>query len=214
LLRSLLLSNKLLLCVATKKEISVTGNKINEMQTTSINTKTKWIIDPAHTQIGFRVRHLGFSNVRGGFKEFDASIYTTGDDFINAEINCWLNPASINTGDEKRDEHLRSADFFDVEKFKVINFIATAFVTGNKADSFVMHGELTMKGIKDMISLAVEFGGIIKDPFGNDKAALSINGKINRKNWGLHWNTILETGGVLVSEDVWINCDVQLIKQL
>ncbi len=184
------------------------------MQTTPVNIKTKWVIDPAHSQIGFRVKHLGFSNVRGGFKEFDASIYTTGDDFMHAEINFWLNPGSINTGVEKRDEHLRSADFFDVEQFKVINFTATTFVSGGKEASYEMYGELTMKGIKNKVQLDVEFGGIIKDPFGNDKAVLNINGKINRKDWGLHWNALLETGGVLVSEDVWINCEMQLIKQL
>ncbi len=88
------------------------------MQTTPVNIKTKWVIDPAHSQIGFREKHLGFSNVRGGFKEFDASIYTTGDDFMHAEINFWLNPGSINTGVEKRDEHLRSADFLMLNNSK------------------------------------------------------------------------------------------------
>jgi polyisoprenoid-binding protein YceI len=184
------------------------------VQTTAVNVKTKWVIDPAHSQIAFRVKHLGFSNVRGTFREFDANIYTTGDDFIDAEINFWLNPASISTGVEKRDEHLRSADFFDVEKFKVINFTATTLVGGRKDGIYDLHGELTMKEIKHKALLEVEFGGIVKDPFGNDKALLNLNGQINRKDWDLHWNTLLETGGVLVSEVVWINCEVQLIKQL
>ena len=184
------------------------------MQTTPVNIKTKWVIDPAHSQIGFRVKHLGFSNLRGAFKDFDASIYTTGDDFMKAEINFWLNPASIDTDAEKRDEHLRSSDFFDVEQFKVIIFAASSFLYGGKESSYEMYGDLTMKGIKNKVQLEVEFGGIIKDPFGNDKAMLHINGKINRKDWGLHWNSILETGGLLVSDDVWINCEVQLIKQL
>ncbi len=184
------------------------------MKTTEISVRTKWNIDPAHSQIGFRVKHLVFSNVRGSFRVYDASIYTTGDDFMTAEIDFWLNPASINTGEEKRDAHLKSDEFFDVEKFKVINFNSTTYVNGEKEGSYEMYGELTMKGIKKQIKVDVEFGGIIRDPFGNDKAVFNISGKINRKGWGLDWNTVLEAGGILVSEDVWIDCEIQLIKQL
>jgi len=97
------------------------------METTEVNTKTKWVIDPAHSEIGFKIKHLMFTNVRGRFKEFDASIYTTGEDFMSAEIDFWINPSSINTGDEKRDAHLRSADFFDVENFKEINFTGNTY---------------------------------------------------------------------------------------
>ena len=92
------------------------------METTAVATKTKWGIDPAHSEIGFKVKHLMITNVRGEFKEFDGSIYTTGEDFMTAEIDFWINPASVTTGDEKRDAHLKSADFFDVENFKEINF--------------------------------------------------------------------------------------------
>ena len=173
-------------------------------------TKTKWGIDHAHSEIGFRVKHLMIANVRGTFKEFDASIYTTEEDFMSAEIDFWLNPASINTGDEKRDAHLRSADFFDVENFKEINFTANTYKNADKNGSYELYGDLTIKGIKKQIKLDVEFGGVVKDPWKNHKAVFSINGKINRKDWGLNWNTALETGGVLVSEAVWINCEVQL----
>lgn len=182
------------------------------MKTIEVTNKTKWAIDPMHSEVGFKVKHLMFTNVRGAFKEYDASIYTTGDDFMTAEIDVWINPASISTGDEKRDGHLKSADFFDVENFKEINFSGNTYEKGNDG-SYILYGDLTIKGIKKQIKLQVEFGGIMKDPWGNQKAVFSISGKINRKDWGLNWNAALEAGGVLVSDDVWISCEVQLAKQ-
>ena len=182
------------------------------MKTIEANTKTKWGIDSMHSEIGFKVKHLMFTNVRGTFKEYDASIYTTGDDFMTAEIDVWINPASISTNDEKRDGHLKSADFFDAENFKEINFIGNTYEKGTDG-SYTLYGDLTIKGIKKQIKLQVEFGGIMRDPWGNEKAVFSINGKINRKDWGLNWNAALEAGGVLVSDDVWISCEVQLAKQ-
>ena len=182
------------------------------MQTTEVANSTKWVIDPLHSEIGFRVKHLMFTNVKGKFNEYDASVYITNNDLTTAEIDLSINAASINTHNEQRDTHLRSADFFDIEKFKEINF------TGNTLEkvseySYALYGNLTMKSIKKQIKLDVELGGFIKDPLGTEKALLNIHGKINRKDWGLNWNTVLETGGVLVSEDVWITCEVQLIKQ-
>ena len=183
------------------------------MQPQEISTKTKWIIDPLHSEIGFKVKHLMFTNVTGTFKEYDASIYVTDDDFTTAEIDVRINPASIETGNNQRDTHLKSADFFDVEKFKEINFTGNSFIKVGAADNYKLYGELTMKGIKKQIKLNIELGGLVKDPFGTEKALFTISGKINRKDWGLNWNAALETGGVLVSEDVWINCEVQLVKQ-
>jgi len=183
------------------------------MQSQEISAKTKWVLDPLHSEIGFKVKHLMFTNVKGTFKEYDASIYVTDDDFTTAEIDVWINSASIDTGNNQRDTHLRSADFFDVEKFKEINFTGNSFIKVGDGDNYKLYGELTMKGIKKQIQLNVELGGLVKDPFGTEKALFSINGKINRKDWGLNWNAALETGGVLVSEDVWINCEVQLVKQ-
>ena len=183
------------------------------MESREVMTKTKWAIDPAHSEIGFRVKHLVFSNVRGSFKEFDASIYTTGEDFTSAEIDFRINAASIDTGIEGRDAHLKNADFFDAEQFKEISFTASRLVAADQERHFALYGELAMKGIKKQIKLDVEFGGVVKDPWGNHKAVFSVNGKINRKDWGLNWNAALETGGILVSEDVWINCEVLLMKQ-
>src|SRR5436190_19686186 len=116
------------------------------METTIVNTRTKWSIDIAHSEIGFKVKHLMVTNVRGKFTEYDASIFTSGEDFLSAEIDFWLNPASVNTGDARRDEHLKSADFFDAENFKEINFTANTLekVGGS---NYIMYGDLTIKGI-------------------------------------------------------------------
>jgi polyisoprenoid-binding protein YceI len=183
------------------------------MESPEVMTKTKWVIDPAHSEIGFRVKHLMFANVRGSFKEFNASIYTSGDDFKTAEIDMRINPASVYTGIEQRDNHLRSADFFDAGQFREIIFTSSMLFPADMEDHFTLSGELTMKGIKKQIKLNVEFGAIIKDPWGEEKALFSINGRINRKDWGLNYNTTLKTGGVLISEAVWIQCEVQLIKR-
>ena len=183
------------------------------MKTTEGLTRTKWVFDPVHTEISFKVKHLMITNVKGVFKEYDASIYTTGEDFMTAEIDFWMNPVSIDTSDEKRDAHLKSADFFDVENHKQITFTANTIENIDKDGSYELYGDLTIKGIKKRIRLDVEFGGVIKDPWGNMKAGFTINGKINRMDWGLNWNAALEAGGVLVGDDVRISCEVELLKQ-
>jgi len=175
--------------------------------------KTKWGIDPVHSEISFKVKHLMITNVKGVFKEFDASIYTTGEDFMTSEIDFWMNPESLETGSADRDAHLKSADFFDVENHKQINFIGNTYEKVDNDGSYTLWGDLTIKGITRQVKLDVEFGGVMKDPWGNEKAGFTINGKINRKDWGLNWNAALEAGGVLVSDDVRISCDVQLVKQ-
>jgi polyisoprenoid-binding protein YceI len=183
------------------------------MTTMKTLTKTKWSIDPVHSEITFKVKHLMITNVKGMFKEFDASIYTTGENFMTSEIDFWMNPASVDTGVADRDAHLKSADFFDVKNFGQIHFIGNTYEKVDNNGSYTLYGELTIKDITKQIKLDVEFGGVMKDPWGNEKAGFSINGKINRKDFGLTWNTALETGGVLVSDDVWISCEVQLVKQ-
>jgi polyisoprenoid-binding protein YceI len=183
------------------------------MKTKEEPTKIKWVLDPVHSEIAFKVKHLMITNVKGDFKEFDASIYTTGEDFMTSEIDFWMNPASINTGDSKRDEHLKSPDFFDAENFKQISFTGNTYEKVDNDGSYILYGDLTIKGIKKQVKLDVEFGGVVKDPWGNEKAGFSVNGKINRKDWGLNWNAALEAGGVLVSDDVIINCEIQLVKQ-
>jgi polyisoprenoid-binding protein YceI len=172
--------------------------------------QTKWSIDQAHTEIAFKVRHLMISHVKGSFKTFDGNIYTNGKDFRTAEIDIWIDPASISTGDSKRDAHLIGEDFFDVKTFKQIVFVSITIGESNKEGVHELWGELTMKGITKNVKLEVGFGGIVNDPWGNERAGFTVSGKINRNDWGLNWNTAIEAGGVMVSEEVTISCDIEL----
>lgn len=173
--------------------------------------KTKWTIDPSHSKIGFKVKHLMISNVPGNFMEFEGQVTTDENDFSTAVISASLNSASVNTEIADRDTHLKSADFFDVIKYPKIIFEGRGLRDlGN--DMYELTGDLVIKGISKQVVLSVEYGGLITDPWGNQKAGFSISGKINRKDWGLTWNTALETGGVLLDEEVKIACDVELIK--
>lgn len=175
-------------------------------------TKSKWIIDPSHSEISFKVKHLMISNVKGVFNEFKGSILTEGDELIADSIEFILNPASVDTSSADRDAHLRSADFFDAEKYETLEFKGKSIKKGDEAGTFILEGDLTIKSITKPVKLNVEFGGKMKDPWGNEKAGYTITGKINRKDWGLNWNAALEAGGVLVSDDVAILCEVQLLK--
>jgi polyisoprenoid-binding protein YceI len=177
-----------------------------------MSTKTKWVIDPAHSEIAFKVKHLMITNVKGIFTEYNASIYTTDEDFTTAEVDFWMDPESVTTNDEKRDGHLKSADFFDIANHKEITFTSNTIEKIDGDGSYELWGDLTIKGISKKIKLDVEFGGVIKDPWGAEKAGFTINGKINRKDWGLNWNTALEAGGLLVGDTVNISCEVELLK--
>ncbi len=182
------------------------------MQTTESTTKTKWVADPTHSTIGFSVKHMMLTTVRGEFENYAIDVETIGEDFMQAKINFTAETATVNTRNADRDKHLRSADFFNVEEFPTITFKPTKFENVDNDGSYEMYGDLTIKGITKNIKLDVEFGGILKDPWGNAKAGFTINGKINRKEWNLSWNAALEGGGILVSEDVRINCELQLIE--
>jgi polyisoprenoid-binding protein YceI len=171
---------------------------------------TKWILDPAHSELNFKVKHLMISNVKGEFKKFQAEV--TGNDFEHALVSARIDAASLFTNDETRDGHLRSADFFEVEKYKEILFEGKSLTKVDDAN-YLLKGLLTIRGISKEVTLDVEFGGINTDPWGNEKAGFSLNGKINRKDWGLNWNAALETGGVLVSDEVKILAEVQFVKQ-
>lgn len=175
-------------------------------------TRTKWQIDPSHSEVTFKVRHLMISNVKGAFQKFSANIEAVGDDFSNAKVQATMDAASIFTNDEGRDKHLRSADFFDAENHPQLSFTGTSMelVSGNE---YKLKGDLTIKGISKPVTLDVEFGGKVTDPSGNEKAGFSLSGKINRKDWALNWNSALETGGVLVGDEVRISAEVQFAKQ-
>ena len=172
--------------------------------------RTKWSLDRAHSEIAFKVRHLMIAHVKGTFKTFDASIYTNDKNFTAVEIDLWIDAASITTGDAKRDEHLKSADFFDVQNYKRITFNSSAIEKADANGNHELWGELTMKGITRNIKLMVQFGGTVNDPWGNERAGFTVSGKINRNDWGLKWNKIIEAGGLMVSEDVIISCEVEL----
>jgi len=186
----------------------MTTNLLN----TQMENKTNWSIDRAHSEIAFKVRHLMIAHVKGQFKIFDAVIYTTGNDFTTAEIDLSIEASSITTGDEKRDEHLKSVDFFDVQVHKQIKFISSGIERTNVADIYQLSGELTMKGITKKVKLKVQFGGMINDPSGNEKAGFTVAGKINRSDWELAWNAVVEAGGLMVSEEVKISCEVELFN--
>ena len=166
-------------------------------------TKIKWALDPTHSEVNFKIKHLMITNVTGGFKTFTAEAETDGDDFSAASIAFTADVASISTNNEQRDGHLKSPDFFDAEQFPQIKFQSTQFE--KTGDDFILHGNLTVKDITAPVKLDVEFGGIAKDPWGNIKAGFTVSGKINRKDWGLNWNATLEAGGLMVSEEVKIN---------
>lgn len=170
----------------------------------------KWSMDQVHSDITFKVRHLMISNVKGLFKTFDASIYTVGKDFLTAQIDLWIDAASIDTGDENRDEHLKSPEFFDVKNHKQITFISNTIKKTGDSNMYEVWGDLTIKEVTKNIKLNVEFGGIIKDPWGKEKAGFSVTGKINRTDWGLVWNNALAAGGLLVGEEVSIACELEL----
>ena len=171
---------------------------------------TKWSIDPTHSEVGFKVKHMMFTNVSGTFAAYDATITTEDDNFENANFEFSANIDSISTNNTDRDNHLKSADFFDADNFPKLTFKASSFT--KDGDDYEITGDLSIKEVTKPVKFPVEFSGLMKDPWGNTKAGLNIYGKINRKDWGLNWNSALETGGVLVGEEVKLNIELQLIK--
>jgi polyisoprenoid-binding protein YceI len=173
--------------------------------------KTKWTIDPMHSEVNFKIRHLVISNVSGSFGKFSAEAETDGDNFETASVHFTADVNSISTGVEQRDGHLKSADFFDTATYPVIDFVSTSFKKVGD-DNFKLNGNLTMRGVTKPIELDVEFGGIGKDGYGNIKAGFEVTGKISRKDFGLTWNMATEAGGLTLGDDVKISANVQFAK--
>lgn len=171
---------------------------------------TKWAIDSTHSEIGFKVKHMMFTNVSGIFGTYDASIETEDDNFENASIKFSANINTISTNNNDRDNHLKSGDFFDTENHPKLTFKATSFT--KNGDDYELVGDLSLKGVTKAVKLPAELSGLMKDPWGNTKDGLNISGKINRKDWVLNWNSALETGGVLVGKEVKLDIELQLIK--
>lgn len=173
----------------------------------------KWTIDPAHSEVQFKVKHLVISTVTGSFNKFEGSAEAESDDFSNAKINFSLDVDSIDTNQPQRDGHLKSPDFFDAAAFPKITFVSTSFTKKSGAD-YSLKGNLTVKGVTKEVELAVEFGGIAADPYGNVKAGFDITGVVNRKDFGLTASMVTEAGSIVVGDEVKLILSVQLAKQV
>ena len=167
-----------------------------------------WVIDGSHTSAEFVARHLMVTKVRGGFSSIEGTIQV-GENPADSIVDVIIDTASVSTGDPDRDGHIKSADFFDVDKYPEMRFVSTAV----RADgsSWTLDGDLTIKGVAKPVNLAFEFVGLVTDPWGNQKAAFSAATTINREDWDLNWNVALETGGVLVSKKITIEIEMQAV---
>ena len=166
---------------------------------------TKWNLDTTHSEITFKVRHMMISNVKGAFNTFTAEVEAEDDTFKNAKVSATIQTDSIDTNNADRDTHLKNADFFNAEQNPTITFESSSL-----NDDVI--GHLTINGVTKPVQLEVEFGGINQDPWGNTKAGFTFEGKIKRSDFGLNWNAALETGGVLVSDEVKISGELQFVK--
>jgi len=176
-----------------------------------INAQTKWTFDKSHSKVQFKVTHMVISEVTGQFKSYDGTVETSKDDFTDAKINFTIDVNSIDTDNQQRDTHLKSDDFFNAEKFPKINFVSKSFKkVGDKKYKLV--GDLTIRNITKQVELDVVYNGTVKDPWGNIRAGFKVTGQVNRFDYGLKWNALLELGGAVVGENVDIIIDVELIK--
>ena len=171
-----------------------------------------WKIDPAHSEINFTVRHMMISNVRGRFETFTGTVEFDQQNPANSSVDVQIEAASINTRESQRDNHLRSADFFDAENFPYLTFKSKKVEVVDDSHGRVI-GDLTIRGVTKEIVLDTEFNGMSQSPWGFSSAGFSAATKFNRKDWGLAWNMALETGGVLVSDEIKVNIDIEIIEE-
>ncbi len=198
-------------------------NKGNRMKTLSVAlialfmtavtyAQVTWSFDNSHSKVGFTVDHLVISEVDGHFRSYEGTISSTKDnDFSNAQINFTIKANSINTENEDRDKHLRSADFFDVEKYPNITFVSKS-MTKQQGNKYKVTGDFTMKGVTKSITFDAVMSGPVKDPWGNTKIAFKLKGELNRFDYGLQWSKATEAGGLVVGKEVRFDIDVQLKK--
>ncbi|MCK5077250.1 MAG: YceI family protein [Calditrichia bacterium] len=173
---------------------------------------TKWGFDGAHSKISFSVTHMMISEVEGQFTTYEGTVLSDEKDFSDAKIDFTIDVSSVNTANTKRDDHLRSADFFDVNKFPKIVFKSTSMKNIGKGE-YQLTGDFTMLGVTKPIKLTVKHRGTVNDPWGNTKAGFKIAGTIDRTKWGLKYNSLMDTGGVMIGENIEIICHIELIKQ-
>jgi polyisoprenoid-binding protein YceI len=174
--------------------------------------KTQWVLDPTHSEIQFKIKHMMISTVTGEFMKFDAQLETEDDDFTKAKATFTADVDSINTKNEQRDGHLKSADFFDAPGHPQITFESEKLEKKDD-ENYVLTGKLTMRGTSKSISLDVLNSGVIKDPYGNQRTGFELSGKINRKDFGLVWHQLTEAGGLVVGDEVKILANVEFVKQ-
>lgn len=172
-------------------------------------TLTKWAIDTAHSEINFKAKHLMITNVTGTFKSYSAEIETEGNDLSTARIKFEADIASIDTGNEQRDGHLKSDDFFNAEAFPKLTFVGKS-IKNASSEGFELTGDLTIRDVTREVTLQVEIGGVKVDPWGNTKAGLTFTGKLNRKDYGLKFHVVTEAGDLLVSDEIRLLGDIQL----
>ena len=174
--------------------------------------KTTWLLDPAHSEVQFKVKHLMITTVTGHLRKFDLKVQTEDDDFTRASsVLFTADINSVDTNNAQRDTHLKSPDFFAAEDFPQLKFVGKKFE--KTGDDYVLSGDLTIRDITKTISLDVEFGGIVTDPYGQTKAGFTVDGRIKRKEFNLTWDAMTEAGQVVVSNEVRIHCEIQLVKQ-
>jgi polyisoprenoid-binding protein YceI len=190
-----------------KRIIELSNRRFHPMSNTS-----RWVIEPTHSLVEFTVRHMMIANVKGRFSEVEGEVIGDPHDLTGATIQVSINTASVDTRVADRDNHLRSADFFDSENYPQMTFKSTK-ITKTGEGEYRIDGELTIRDVTNPITLEATFEGAGKDPWGGERAGFSAKGKLNRKDYGLTWNAALETGGVLVSDEVKINIEVELLKQ-
>lgn len=177
----------------------------------NLNSQTVWKIDPSHSKIGFEVSHMVISSVDGRFDKYEGSITTKDDDFSTAKIELTIDVNSITTSNEQRDKHLKSDDFFNAEKYPNIKF-SGKFLNKISEGKYKLTGDFTMRDVTKQIELDVTYAGMIKDSWGNFRAGFKLTGTINRIDYNLKWNSLLETGGAIVGKDVNLICTIELIK--
>lgn len=175
-------------------------------------TATTWAIDPTHSDVQFKVKHLMISTVTGSISQYEGQVEMTGDDFADAAISFSAELASLSTGNEQRDGHLKSPEFFDVEQFPTLSFTSTGMTEAGD-DTYQLTGDLTLHGVTKSITLNAAYGGQMQDFYGQTKAGFNVSGAVNRKEFGLVWDGVTEAGGVVLSDSVKLVMDIQLTKQ-
>ena len=172
---------------------------------------TQWALDQSHSEIQFKVKHLMISKVSGQFNKFDASVATEGDDLSTAKVNFSAEIDSISTNNEQRDAHLKNNDFFDADNHPKMTFVSSKLEKVDE-ENYKLHGALTMRGTTKNETLDVEFGGMVTDPWGNTRVGFTVNGKINRKDYGVSFGAVTETGGLLLGDEVSIHAQAEFVK--